>query len=57
MSALQENVAIAAVHLMDTTGKYIHSPITIEQACQLGKILWDMGYRKTELEIVYQVQN
>ena len=55
LAGLQENVAIAAVHLQNKDNKYILSPITIEQAFTIGNWLWIMGYRKTFPEAVWNI--
>lgn len=56
VESLQENVAIAAAHVKNAEGKYIFSPITIEQAVQIGTYLWWAGYRKTADVITWKVQ-
>lgn len=43
-----ENVAIAGLHMTDYDGKYMKSPLTLEDARSIGAVLWTMGYRLTE---------
>lgn len=56
VEALQENVAIAAAHLQNPEGKYYLSPLTIQEAIQLGNLLWIAGYRKVEEPAAFNIQ-